>query len=152
MITKHRHELRHARKAWAGTLADPCLLSGLALHENTFIRTEAEKLNIICKEKKSSCKETTSKISLPALFIIEPLNFLRILIRNHSKITKSVGQPLLHTAMRIRIRRATILEGFFDCSDTRKSCLQEKQTVTVIHRIKYAATVCGLQCSEVTLI
>jgi hypothetical protein len=26
--TQHRHELRHARKAWPGTLVDPCLLSG----------------------------------------------------------------------------------------------------------------------------
>jgi hypothetical protein len=29
MYTNHRHELRHARKAWPGTLVDPCLLSGL---------------------------------------------------------------------------------------------------------------------------
>jgi hypothetical protein len=28
MYTKHRHELHHARKAWLGTLVDPCLLSG----------------------------------------------------------------------------------------------------------------------------
>jgi hypothetical protein len=28
MYTKHRHELRHTRKAWPGTLVDPCLLSG----------------------------------------------------------------------------------------------------------------------------
>jgi hypothetical protein len=26
--TKHRHELRHAWKAWPGTLIDPCLLFG----------------------------------------------------------------------------------------------------------------------------
>jgi hypothetical protein len=29
MYTKHRHELRHARKAWVGTLVDPSLLSAL---------------------------------------------------------------------------------------------------------------------------
>ncbi len=28
MYTKHRHELRQARKAWPGTLVDPCLLFG----------------------------------------------------------------------------------------------------------------------------
>jgi hypothetical protein len=28
MHTKRRHELRHARKAWPGTLVGPCLLSG----------------------------------------------------------------------------------------------------------------------------
>ncbi len=28
MYTKHRHELRHARKAWPRTLIDPCLVSG----------------------------------------------------------------------------------------------------------------------------
>jgi hypothetical protein len=28
MYTKHRHELRHARKAWPGSLVDPCLFSG----------------------------------------------------------------------------------------------------------------------------
>ncbi len=27
MYTTIRHELRHARKAWPGTLEDPCLLS-----------------------------------------------------------------------------------------------------------------------------
>ncbi len=29
MYTKHRHELRHAKKAWPGTHVDPCLLSGV---------------------------------------------------------------------------------------------------------------------------
>ncbi len=28
MYTTNRHELRHARKAWPGTLVDPCLISG----------------------------------------------------------------------------------------------------------------------------
>jgi hypothetical protein len=28
MYTTTRHEVRHARKAWPGTLVDPCLLSG----------------------------------------------------------------------------------------------------------------------------
>jgi hypothetical protein len=28
MYTKYRHELRHARKAWPGSIVDPCLLSG----------------------------------------------------------------------------------------------------------------------------
>jgi hypothetical protein len=29
MYTKHLRELLHARKAWPGTLVDPCLLSGM---------------------------------------------------------------------------------------------------------------------------
>ncbi len=31
MYTNHRHELRHARKAWPDTLVDPCLLSVLLI-------------------------------------------------------------------------------------------------------------------------
>ncbi len=30
-ITKHRHELHHARKAWSSALVDQCLLSGYTL-------------------------------------------------------------------------------------------------------------------------
>jgi hypothetical protein len=45
MYTTIRHELRHARKVWSGTLLDPCLLSVcdfyyFKCHENVSLKAE----------------------------------------------------------------------------------------------------------------
>ncbi len=69
MQKNSKFKLRSLLTVWAGTLVDPCSLSGFALHGDTFIRTETQH-NL--QEKKLSCEETISKISLPALLIIGP--------------------------------------------------------------------------------
>jgi hypothetical protein len=48
MYTTIRHELRHARKAWPGTLVDPCLLSGTSSpspHPDAFLHAYS---NVYC--------------------------------------------------------------------------------------------------------
>ncbi len=49
MCTTIRHEIRHARKAWPGTLVDPCLFFGAACSglfcQSTFILRLEKVLN-----------------------------------------------------------------------------------------------------------
>jgi hypothetical protein len=69
MYTIIRHELRHARKAWLGTLVDPCLLSVY------FLYTLSIPLTLTGQSIELNCSLFLSAYSTGLKIFPIPLNF-----------------------------------------------------------------------------